>query len=152
MKTINTCFEHDFFHNNLKGSAYGQVIPRNIPCCYQNRNPSQSFCGDNFTFKNFKKLSLLELLLNIRPDNSPQPRILLKCVIASFHFWEDVGKTAIMKVFKNYQKTSLVASPLKNSSCFIHLDADVHVDVDADISKWSREIIVSYLGTKFQVK
>ena len=31
-------------------------------------------------------------------------------------------------------------------------DADVNVDADADISKWSRETTVGYLGTKIQVQ
>ena len=37
------------------------------------------------------------------------------------HFWENVGKIAVMKVLKNHQKkTSLIAFLSKNSSCSIH--------------------------------
>ena len=36
------------------------------------------------------------------------------------HNWEDLRKLAVMEVMKNYQKTSLVAFHLKNSSCPIH--------------------------------
>ena len=44
--------------------------PRSIKSCYQNKNPSQMFrwgqsFGDNLIYKSFKKLSLVELLLNL---------------------------------------------------------------------------------------
>ena len=48
--------------------SMGKSILTNIADCYQQRNPSQTFCGDNFTSKNFKKLSLLESLFNIKQE------------------------------------------------------------------------------------
>ena len=36
------------------------------------------------------------------------------------HFWENVGKIAVMKVLENYQKNVFNIVPFKNSSCPIH--------------------------------
>ena len=64
---MTTGFEHDIFHNNLKDNLYGQVyfnlqifqIASNIGI------HNRPFGGDNLTFNNFKKLSLVETLFKM---------------------------------------------------------------------------------------
>lgn len=51
------CFELNIFH---KTSSMDKSTLRNFEDCYQNRAPSQTFCGDKLNFKNFKKLPLVE--------------------------------------------------------------------------------------------
>ena len=58
LKTITTCFEHDIFHNNLKGNIMVKPILTNIAGCYRNRNWSSTFLWGQFTSKSFNKLSL----------------------------------------------------------------------------------------------
>ena len=55
-------------------------IPTNIAGCYQNRNPSHIFSGDNFTSINFKELSLVESFFNIKQDYGVQSRTLLNSI------------------------------------------------------------------------
>ena len=55
-------------------------ILTNIAGCYQNRNPSQIFSGDNFTSKNFKELSLVESFFNIKQDHGVQSRTLVNFI------------------------------------------------------------------------
>ena len=45
-----------------------------IAGCHQNRNSSQTFLWDNFTHKNFEKLSLVDSLFNITRNYSLPPR------------------------------------------------------------------------------
>ena len=63
LKTITTSFEHNVFHSNLKQNIKGKSILTNISDCYQNRNSSQTFRGDNITSKSFNKLFLIKSLL-----------------------------------------------------------------------------------------
>ena len=55
-------------------------ILTNIAGCYQNRNPSQIFSGDNLISKNFKELSLVESFFNIKQDYGVQSRTLLNSI------------------------------------------------------------------------
>ena len=55
-------------------------ILTNIAGCYQNRNPSQIFSGDNLISKNFKELSLVESFFNIKQDYGAQSRTLLNSI------------------------------------------------------------------------
>ena len=71
-----------FFHNDLKDNIYGQVYSKKR--WYQNRNSSQTFLWDNFTYKNFKKLFLVESLFNITQDYSLQSKTILKSVTDDF--------------------------------------------------------------------
>ena len=45
-------------------TSMDKSILRNIVGCFQNRNPSQAFCGDNFMSNVLKELSQVELLSN----------------------------------------------------------------------------------------
>ena len=62
----------------------GKFILRNISSRYQNRNSSQTFLWDNFTYKNFKKLFLVESFFNITQDSSLPPRTLLNSAADDF--------------------------------------------------------------------
>ena len=55
-------------------------ILTNIAGCYQNRNPSQIFSGDNLISKDFKELSLVESFFNIKQDYGAQSRTLLNSI------------------------------------------------------------------------
>ena len=79
---MTTGFEHGIFHNDLKDNLYGQVysnlqifqIATNIGIHHR------TFGGDNFTSKNFKKLSLVDTLFKMIQDYSLQPETLLNSV------------------------------------------------------------------------
>ena len=79
-------YEDDIFHNNLKDNLYGQVysnlqifqIAANIGIHHR------PFGGGNFTSRNFKKLSLVEIHLKMIQDYSLQPEILLNSVTDGF--------------------------------------------------------------------
>ena len=62
-----------FFTITWRKMPMDKSILKNIAGYYQNRHT----CGDNFTYKNFKKLSLVESLFNITHYYSLQPRNLL---------------------------------------------------------------------------
>ena len=47
-----------------EATSMDKSILRNIVVSFQNRNPSQAFCGDNAISKVLKKLSLVESLSN----------------------------------------------------------------------------------------
>ena len=42
--------------------------------------------------------------------------------------------------------------PRKAKNVFCNADADVNVDANTNISKWSRETTVGYLGIKIQLQ
>ena len=83
---MTTGFEHDIFHNNLKDNLYGQVysnlqifqIATNIGIHHR------PFGGDNFTFKTFKKLTLVEKRFNMIQDYSLETGTLLNSVTDDF--------------------------------------------------------------------
>ena len=63
---MTVCFELNVFQKNLMNTSKSTSNSRlrNVVGCHQNRNSSQTFCGDNLIFKNLKKLCLLESLFN----------------------------------------------------------------------------------------
>ena len=66
------------------------AILRNIVSCYQNRNPSRTFCRNDFISKHFKKFSMGSHFLIKTQDYSIQPRTILNSITDSF-----------MRVFSN---------------------------------------------------
>ena len=54
-----------FFTITWRTTSMVNSVLKNIASCYQNRNPSQTFCRENCTLKHLKKLSLAESLFNI---------------------------------------------------------------------------------------
>ena len=50
---------------------------------------------------------------------------------------------------KNLRKAIIKTSKVK-INFFYNANGDVNTDADADVSKWSRETTVSYLGTNIQ--
>ena len=63
LKTTTTCFEHDIFHNNLKDNIKTNLFLQILQVATKIGIYHRLFCGDNFTSKNFNKLSLVESLL-----------------------------------------------------------------------------------------
>ena len=96
LKGKTACFEHDIFHNNLKDKGYRQVFPYKYCTFLQNKNISQNFFlgGDNFTSKNFKKLSLVEWFFKLNQNCSIQTRTLQNSVTCNFIrlFWNSCAK------------------------------------------------------------
>ena len=94
-------------------TSMNNFILRNIAGCYQKRNPSQTFCGDNFTTKNAKKLSLMESPFNTTRDYSLQPRTLLNSITDDFIkvFWnscaENFGKLSEKRILWIFLLTQL---------------------------------------------
>ena len=75
------------------------------------------FCGDNFTSKNFKKLSLVESVFNIRQEYSLQTTTLLNYVTDDFMraFWNSCAET-FGKLSENDMQWSSLSTQLHEYS------------------------------------
>ena len=62
----------------------GKSVLTNIAGCFQNKNLSLAFCGDNFTSKGFNELPLVESLFNTKQNYGVQPRTLLNSIEDDF--------------------------------------------------------------------
>ena len=106
-----------FFYSKFAGcfskAAYYSLmkINKDIAGCYQNRNPSQTFCGNNVIPKTFKKLSLVESLFSIRQDYSLQPRTLLNSITGDF-----MRVFSALCVFKTPEKAFTVELTLEEGT------------------------------------
>ena len=103
---------HDIFHNNLKSRVYGRIYSYKY-CRLLLRIHHRLFCEDNFTSKNFKKLSLVEPLFNIRDDYSLQTTTLLNCVTDDFMraFWNSYAEN-FGKLSQNHMQWSFLLTQL----------------------------------------
>ena len=110
---MSTCFEHDIFHNNLKNKClWASLFLQILKIATKIGIHYRLFCGDNFTSKNFKKLSLVESLFSIRHEYSLQTTTLLN---ASQMISWGRSEIAALKTLENYQKTICSEIPFYHS-------------------------------------
>ena len=103
-----------FFTITWRTTSMDKSILTNIADCYQKIGiHHRLFYGDNFTSKNFKKLSLVELLFNIRHEYSLQTTILLNYITDDFMraFWNSCAEN-FGKLSQNHMQWSFLLTQL----------------------------------------